>query len=334
MSWDVLGRDASRRRMDLLVSSMSARGRALEVGPRVVRLLREGGWRVDVTVTTPDDDPGDLAALAGGAHRRVEGSHARRPAPSPAPFVGALGGDGYVSAIAEGVSRSGAVLVPIPGGRGNDLCRAIGVGADPLARARDLGRLGLVTSRGGAVEPEGRVRAVDGIWVERSDGSRRLVLGVVSFGLEAIANALANESWFRSGPLAYAYGAVTTPLHFRGADFTARIDGVGRDMGGWVLSVSNSGYIGGGINVVPSSDAFDGTLEVLHVGRESLRAVIPALLQVVSTRNADHPLVHVSTAREVVVDGPVGTPVMADGDQVGHIPLRMSVAAGVVRALV
>ena len=50
--------------MLLLVSSMSAGGRSVRLGPRIVRILRGGGWEVAVRLTTPGDDP---AAIAGPA---------------------------------------------------------------------------------------------------------------------------------------------------------------------------------------------------------------------------------------------------------------------------
>ena len=108
-----------RRSVLLLVSSMSAGGRSVRLGPRIVRILRSGGWEVAVRLTTPGDDP---AALAGQVAADA--------------IVAALGGDGYLSAVARGCHESGAIFAPMPGGRGNDLCRALGIGTDPLARAR------------------------------------------------------------------------------------------------------------------------------------------------------------------------------------------------------
>jgi diacylglycerol kinase (ATP) len=307
--------------MTVLVSSMSARGRAVRVGPSVVRRLQEGGWRVEVRVTTSDDDPGAVAAEAAVRSR----------------CVAALGGDGFIAAVAQGLVGSQAVLVPLPGGRGNDLCRSIGAGPDPVARAVSLAPLGLAERPWAGSDPWGlgeRVRSLDGMWVEDAQGARRLALGVVSLGLDAWANKLANDSWLRSGPMAYAWGALTTPAHFHGAGFRARVDGAELDLPGWVFSVSNSGFIGGGVHVVPSSDPFDGVLELFRVDQVPLHTVLPAVIQVVAQRNADHPLVHLSSVREVEVLAPEGLPAMADGDLVGHLPLRVSVAPGVVRVLV
>ena len=167
-----------RRSVLLLVSSMSAGGRSVRLGPRIVRILRSGGWEVAVRLTTPGDDP---AALAGQVAADV--------------IVAALGGDGYLSAVARGCHESGAIFAPMPGGRGNDLCRALGIGTDPLARARDLARLGFASASSGNEAVAGRVRhgadllakrvrPLDGMWVRSRDGVR-LALGVVSVGLDA-----------------------------------------------------------------------------------------------------------------------------------------------------
>ena len=99
-----MGASGARRSILLLVSSMSAGGRSVRLGPRIVRILRGGGWEVAVRLTTPGDDP---AAIAGEV---ASGS-----------FVAALGGDGYLGAVARGCHESDAIFAPLPGGRGNDL---------------------------------------------------------------------------------------------------------------------------------------------------------------------------------------------------------------------
>lgn len=308
-----------RRSILLLVSSMSAGGRSVRLGPRIVRILRGGGWEVAVRLTTPGDDP---AAIAGGV---AAGS-----------IVAALGGDGYLSAVARGCHESDAIFVPMPGGRGNDLCRALGIGTDPLTRARSLARLGLTSDEAGALSsdsPTSRVRPLDGMWVRSREGVR-LALGVVSIGLDARANILANESSLTSGPLAYGYGAFAALASHEPTDIVATVDGRERNMSGWIASVSNSGRFGGGITLVESSDMNDGILEVCHVGPLPLSRALPVLASVVAGRAKTHPAIEVECARVVSFAAPVGTIAMADGDRVASIPFTVDVAPGVVSVLV
>lgn len=305
--------------MLLLVSSMSAGGRSVRLGPRIVRILRGGGWEVAVRLTTPGDDP---AAIAGGV---AAGS-----------IVAALGGDGYLSAVARGCHESDALFVPMPGGRGNDLCRALGVGTDPLVRARRLASLGLSSDEAGASSSDSlasRVRPLDGMWVRSREGVR-LALGIVSIGLDARANILANESSLTSGPLAYGYGAFAALASHEPTEIVATVDGRERNMSGWIASVSNSGRFGGGITLVESSDMSDGVLEVCHVGPLSVARALPVLAKVVAGRAKNHPAIEVESARVVSFAAPAGMVAMADGDRIASIPFTVDVAPGVVSVLV
>ena len=313
------GASGARRSILLLVSSMSAGGRSVRLGPRIVRILRGGGWEVAVRLTTPGDDP---AVIAGGV---VAGS-----------IVAALGGDGYLSAVARGCHESDAIFAPLPGGRGNDLCRALGIGTDPLARARSLARLGFTSDEAGALSSDSltsRVRPLDGMWVRSREGVR-LALGVVSIGLDARANILANESSLTSGPLAYGYGAFAALASHEPTDIVATVDGRERNMSGWIASVSNSGRFGGGITLVDSSDMNDGILEVCHVGPLPMSRALPVLASVVAGRAKTHPAIDVESARVVSFAAPAGTIAMADGDRVASIPFTVDVAPGVVSVLV
>ena len=308
-----------RRSILLLVSSMSAGGRSVRLGPRIVRILRGGGWEVAVRLTTPGDDP---AAIAGEV---ASGS-----------FVAALGGDGYLGAVARGCHESDAIFVPMPGGRGNDLCRALGIGTDPLVRARSLAPLGFSSDEAGADSSEwlaSRVRPLDGMWVRSRDGVR-LALGIVSIGLDARANILANESSLTSGPLAYGYGAFAALASHEPTEIVATVDGVERNMTGWIASVSNSGRFGGGITLVESSDMSDGVLEVCHVGPLSVARALPVLAKVVAGRAKNHPAIEVESARVVSFAAPAGMVAMADGDRIASIPFTVDVAPGVVSVLV
>ncbi len=308
-----------RRSIMLLVSSMSAGGRSVRLGPRIVRILRGGGWEVAARLTTPGDDP---AAIAGEV--------------APASFVAALGGDGYLGAVARGCHESDAVFVPMPGGRGNDLCRALGIGTDPLVRARSLAPQGITSVEAGADSLDwlaSRIRPLDGMWVRSCEGVR-LALGVVSIGLDARANILANESSLTSGPLAYGYGAFAALASHQPTDVVATVDGRERNMGGWIASVSNSGRFGGGITLVESSDMSDGVLEVCHVGPIPVSRALPVLARVVAGRAKAHPAIEVECARVVSFAAPAGMIAMADGDRIASIPFTVDVAPGVVSVLV
>ena len=177
------------------------------------------------------------------------------------------------------------------------------------------------------------MRPLDGMWVRSREGVR-LALGIVSIGLDARANVLANESSVTSGPLAYGYGAFAALASHEPVDVVATVDGRERNMSGWIASVSNSGCFGGGITLVDSSDMSDGIVEVCHVGSLSVVRALPILARVVAGRAKNHPAIEVESARVVSFAAPEGMVAMADGDRVASIPFTVDVAPGVVSVLV
>lgn len=279
---------------------MAAGGRAAKRGREVARVLRANGWDVRVYFT---DEHDDLHARA----RRV-----------PQQLVGAVGGDGYLAAVAA--ATLGKVLVPFLGGRGNDLCRALGLGTSATRRAANLP----------ARDWERRIRQVDGMWVESGERTT-LAVGVVSLGIDAAANRVANQ--LRCGSTAYAWGAVLAFFRHRFPRITGVIDGQTFDFTGWVASVSNSGWLGGGINLVPTSRMDDGHLEVFTAARASRWRIFPLLARALTIGVPDSPLIQVRTAQEVRISADAPVSAMADGDQVAATPLTVRVAPGAITIL-
>lgn len=160
------------------------------------------------------------------------------------------------------------------------------------------------------------------------------VLGIVSFGLDALANQIANDTSFASGTFAYAWGALRALQQFHPKTMEIEVDGVRRRIRGWLVSVSNSGWFGGGINIVPSSNPSDARLELLTVDPVPKRHAIRVLARVLAMRKVDDPILHVEQVTSVKIWDNAGLVAMGDGDQVGEGPLEISVSPEVFRVFV
>lgn len=325
----------SQPKLKLFVSALSGKGRALRRAPKVAALLRSQGWNVDVRVTHRSDDPAALAAACT--------NH----------WVAVLGGDGYIARIATQVGARGGVVLPLPGGRGNDLCRCLGIGTDAVAHVRSLPTASQICAEGAGEHP--RIRGVDAMQVRALNGVNEgqdaagqrpsspakdleenpvQVLGIVSFGLDALANQIANDTSFASGTFAYAWGALRALQQFQPKTMEIEVDGVRRRIRGWLVSVSNSGWFGGGINIVPSSNPSDGRLELLTVDPVPKHHAIRVLARVLAMRKVDDPILHVEEVTSVKILDSAGLVAMGDGDQVGEGPLEISVSPRVFRVFV
>ena len=325
----------SQPKLKLFVSALSGKGRALRRAPKVAALLRSQGWNVDVRVTHRSDDPAALAAACT--------NH----------WVAVLGGDGYIARIATQVGARGGVVLPLPGGRGNDLCRCLGIGTDAVAHVRSLPTASQICAEGAGEHP--RIRGVDAMQVRALNGVNEgqdatgqrpaspakdleenpaQVLGIVSFGLDALANQIANDTSFASGTLAYAWGALRALQQFQPTTMEIEVDGERKRIRGWLVSVSNSGWFGGGINIVPSSNPSDGRLELLTVDPVPKHHAIRVLARVLAMRKVDDPILHVEQVTSVKILVSAGLVAMGDGDQVGEGPLEISVSPEVFRVFV
>ena len=325
----------SQPKLKLFVSALSGKGRALRRAPKVAALLRSQGWNVDVRVTHRSDDPAALAAACT--------NH----------WVAVLGGDGYIARIATQVGARGGVVIPLPGGRGNDLCRCLGIGTDAVAHVRSLPTASQICTEDAGEHP--RIRGVDAMQVRALKGENEgqdaagqgpsspakdleenpvQVLGIVSFGLDALANQIANDTSFASGTFAYAWGALRALQQFQPKTMEIEVDGVRRRIRGWLVSVSNSGWFGGGINIVPSSNPSDGRLELLTVDPVPKHHASRVLARVLAMRKVDDPILHVEQVTSVKIWDSAGLVAMGDGDQVGEGPLEISVSPEVFRVFV
>ncbi len=158
-----------------------------------------------------------------------------------------MSGDGLVGAVGGALAGAETPLGIIPGGRGNDLARVLGIPDDPE----------------GAVEviAAGHTRRID---VGEANGKR--FLGIVSVGFDSEANRLANETGFLRGNLVYAYAALRTLIGWKPARFTLRIGEERQRFTGYSVSVANNRAFGGGMFIAPDAELDDGEFDIVAVG--------------------------------------------------------------------
>lgn len=292
----------------LIVNPSAGGGRSLRIAPAVERTLRERG----VAVRRVDT-------------RDVE--HARtlaREAAAAGETVAALSGDGLIGVIADALRGiDGAVLAVLPGGRGNDLARVLGIPDDPAAAAE--------------VILTGRPRPLDLGLVQATAGedSGRAFVGIASAGFDSDANRIANEAPAWLGGLVYAYGALRALLSWRPAQFELELDtGERHTCTGYSVVVANSRAYGGGMYVAPDAMLDDGLLDVVLSSKTSKLRFLASLPRVFKGTHVELPEVRVLRARALTVSADRPFQMYADGDPIGALPVRISALPGAVTAIV
>jgi YegS/Rv2252/BmrU family lipid kinase len=288
------------RAVALIVNPSAGGGRAAKALPGVEARLRALGVDLEVEATRDLDHARELA-VAGAGRGRV---------------VVTLSGDGMLGAVA-GALRDvpGAVVGVLPGGRGNDFARVVGIPLEAEAACDVIAH--------GVARP-----------VDLGLAGDHAYIGIASVGFDSEANRIANRAPARLGPLVYLYGALGALATWKPAVFTVDVDGERRLFSGWSVGACNSKAYGGGMYAAPDAELDDGQLDVVYMEHTSkARFVGKVLPKVFKGEHVNEPSVHVLRGVEVRIDADRPFMVYADGDPVGELPMTFRALPGALQVL-
>jgi YegS/Rv2252/BmrU family lipid kinase len=276
--------------LTLLVNPASAHGRTLKLLPQLEQELdaRRISFRVEHT-----------RGLDDGVERALRAAEA-----GETPVV--ISGDGLSGAVGGALAGSDTPLGIVPGGRGNDLARVLGIPAEPEAAVAALAA--------------GRTRRID---VGEVNGKR--FLGIVSVGFDSEANRLANETRWLRGNLVYAYAGVRTLLGWKPARFTIRVGEERTRFTGYSVSVANSKAFGGGMFIAPDADLADGEFDVVTVGEVGKLRFLSNLPKVFKGTHVEEDEVRVFRAQRLELSASQPFPVYADGEHLTDLPAALRI---------
>jgi YegS/Rv2252/BmrU family lipid kinase len=287
--------------------------------PRDVCLIvnpRAGGGRAGKRL------PGVEAALrARGIRFRVERTasieHARelaRGARDAGEVAAAMGGDGLTGAVAGELRGTDGVLAVVPGGRGNDFARKLGIPQDAEAAVE--------------VIAAGSTRIVD---VADADG--RAYLGIASAGLDSDVQVIANRTRLDLGNAVYLYGTLRALRGWRPATWTVTLDGETRRFRGYSVAVANSGMFGGGMRLVPGARLDDGLLDVVLTAESSKAHFLSSIPKVFKGTHVTDAALTFLQAHEVTFAADRPFTAFADGDPIAELPATFKVVPRALRVL-
>jgi diacylglycerol kinase family enzyme len=310
----------------LLVNPSAGGGKAGRALPAVLAALEAHGLTVRSELTRDLDHARELA----------------RAAVLCGETVVCLSGDGMVGAVADALRElPHALLGILPGGRGNDLARVLGISADPVEACATIAA--------------GFSRSID-----LGEVGGRAFVGIASVGFDSDANRIANQAPAWLGGLAYAYGALRALLAWKPARFEIELahsgtttaahpeghapKGVGEQAGdppverhsfeGYTVGACNSKTYGGGMRAAPGALLDDGLLDVMVLENVSKTRFLTKILpKVFSGKHVEEPGVKVFRACEVAVSADRPFTMYADGDPIGELPLRVRALSGAIRVL-
>jgi YegS/Rv2252/BmrU family lipid kinase len=275
----------------------SAGGKSLRLLPAVKEALSAASADFHVVETRDIPHASDAAQEAAG---RGE-------------IVVALGGDGLVGSLAGALRGSGTLGV-LPGGRGNDFARALGIPQEIGDACRVL--------------LEGEERFLD-----LGDANGRPFACIASTGYDSEANRIANEARLVRGNLVYAYAAILALIRWKPARFEILLDGAEHRLEGYTIAAANTSYYGGGMRMAPDADPTDGMLDVILVGNYSKPRALANLPKVFAGSHVELDDVTVHRAREVEIRADRPFDVYADGEPITSLPATIKSIPGALRVI-
>jgi YegS/Rv2252/BmrU family lipid kinase len=217
-----------------------------------------------------------------------------------------MSGDGLIGIVGGALAGTGVPLGIVPGGRGNDLARVLGIPPEPE----------------GAIEvlAAGETRTID---VGEANGQR--FLGIASVGFDSDANRIANNTRLIRGRLVYAYAALRALAAWKPVRFTLRVGEETMRFSGYSVAAANSSSFGGGMLVAPDADLEDGQFDIVLVGEVGKFRYLSNLPKVFKGTHVDNEEVRVLRAARLELSASRPFAVYADGEHLTDLPASLRV---------
>jgi len=267
------------KKYKLIINKAARRGKTRSTILRTIQAFRKKGVLFDVEYTKGPRDAGRIAKEALGDFD----------------VIIAVGGDGTVNEVVQGMVHTDKPLGIIPAGTGNDLIKSLGIpkriskAIDVIFRGKtnviDLGRMNETYFANG--------------------------LGI---GLDATVNMeTRNVKHCKWGLALYFMAFLRTVRTYSSVHLKIRMNGKTLDRDALLLSVGNGTTVGGGFRLTPHAKLDDGLLDITIIDPLPLSALFWHLPKVftggicktrfTTTATTDHVLVESSQALPIHIDG-------------------------------
>jgi YegS/Rv2252/BmrU family lipid kinase len=268
--------------------------------PRISKLLKYVGLSFDYEYT---EGVGHAVELA-----RVAASDGYQ-------YIVAVGGDGTVNEVANGILRSinptEIRLGVVSTGTGSDFARSTGIPRDYTSACSSL-----CSSRG---------RLIDVGMAEFKDKGQtlqRFFVNVAGVGFDAtVVEATEKLPKYFGGTIPYLGGLFRSLFNYQNKLVTLSMGGkvdVKRILN---VVVANGSYVGGGMYIAPKAELSDSLLDVLIIADMGKFELLKALPMVYKGTHVNHPKVRMEQVAHISIESSERVLVYADGELLGECPV-------------
>lgn len=292
-------------RVCFIVNPTAGHGRALKTWKRIEPLVASlGEYGVKFTERPRHGEELARQAAAEGYDRVV-----------------ALGGDGTLNEVGNGLMGTKSALAVVPVGTGNDWVRTVGIPRDAEAAVRIV--------FGGRCVPMDVGLAV----------GYRYFFNIAGIGFDAEVSRQVNDY----GPVLKAVGGtlpsllaiVGTLFRFMGAPVKVQVDEETLEVPRMLLmAVGIARYYGGGMDILPDAVIDDGQFDLAWGFDLGRRELVNLVGKIYKGGHVGHPKVRFARAKRVTATSTQRVAFHLDGDVAGNLPVTFELLPGALDVII
>ncbi|HEY92494.1 MAG TPA: diacylglycerol kinase family lipid kinase [Dehalococcoidia bacterium] len=267
--------------------------------PRISKLLRHVGLSFDYEYTEGVGHAIELARAAASDGYR---------------YVVAVGGDGTVNEVANGIlystGSSNTSLGVVSTGTGSDFARSVGIPRDYNSACSFLTSSQRLLIDVGVVEYKSKGQAL-----------QRFFINAAGVGFDAaVVETTERLPKYFGGTIPYVAGLLRTLFGYENKSVVVHLGNKVEDKRVLSIVVANGCYFGGGMYMAPQAELNDSLLDVMTVGDIGKFELLKALPTVYKGTHINHPKVRMEKATHITIESSERVLVHADGELLGEGP--------------
>ncbi|WP_313897760.1 diacylglycerol/lipid kinase family protein [Bacillus litorisediminis] len=283
-----------------IVNKVSGNGRALKIWSKIEKLLQNK----DVSYRVFFTEKPKHATLLVRELKFQENVTA----------IVAVGGDGTVQEVINGLVNTNIPLGIIPAGSGNDFSRGLYV---PLKHDEALERI-----------LNGEPKVID---IGLVNSTYFCTVAGIGFDGEVAqkTNASIYKKWLnyvRLGQISYIFSALNVLLKYRPADISLMVDKkLYKIPKVWLIAVANFPFYGGGIAICPEAKNNDGLFDICIVQGMSKLEFLRVFPLAFKGNHTTSPFIKIIRGKEITIESPSPLMIHGDGEMIGQTPVQIKI---------
>jgi YegS/Rv2252/BmrU family lipid kinase len=266
--------------LKLIVNPAASGTNIKKLIPEITDFFKKNGASISLEYTAKPHEASNLAKIAAQENFNA---------------IVAVGGDGTVNEVVNGIINSKVALGVIPAGSANDFAKGLQI----PQKINEACRCVLA----------GNTRKID-----IGKVNDRYFINIAGVGLDAQVSEAVSKSPLRAkGLLQYTVALAKVLINSHPKEFNLSLDGKTRRVKAWLISVGNGKQFGGGMKIIPTADISDGLFDICVIKDVKKWRVICYLPLVIQGKHLTLSKVAIYRAKEVEVKA-LGCLGHADGE--------------------